>query len=191
MIPNMIFTMHSQKVVGRLTLITTLLLSGLPSSIKPLVIFVTAMDSTSTMAMTSGQAALLHAQRSNLLGRFRISLEQIKPHHLQRALSKDWIIKLKDHFVEFGLDRAAYPVKVMLEDDKVVSVVYNLGVEGSEGMNIPFLPKDVPVLVYDGQHRIAACNELEGSEEKWWYALVYRRGSCSVGLSVTACANYV
>ncbi|KAG8737867.1 hypothetical protein FRC10_007576 [Ceratobasidium sp. 414] len=113
----------------------------------------------------------LLAEPTFLLGKFKVTLDQITPHPDQRLLSEDWVIKLHARFVELGVDRAAHPVKVLLKDHPGV-LLKNSQRYGSMKF-VPELPKGISCLVYHGQHRLAACRKLEDTEEHWWYAEVY------------------
>jgi hypothetical protein len=135
----------------------------------------TSSKALSAKVTRAGHETLLKAEEKNFLGRFRVMLNQIQPHPLQRTISSDWVRSLKDHFLEVGIDRAAYPVKVLLKDDSIWDS-QSTGLMASGKESLPVMPENVGLLVYDGQHRIAACSELGDLEEKWWYALVYRRG---------------
>ncbi|KAG9087672.1 hypothetical protein FRC06_002432 [Ceratobasidium sp. 370] len=114
---------------------------------------------------------LLLAEPSFLIGKFKVMLEQIKPHPHQRLLSEDWVIKLHARFVELGVDRAAHPVKVLIHDQ--LGVLSENGQQSGSMQSVPELPNSISCFVYHGQHRLAACGKLEDPEEHWWYAEVY------------------
>jgi hypothetical protein len=117
--------------------------------------------------------ALAHAQ--HFLGLYRVSLQQISRPPLQHELDWGWVASLHKHFLDVGIDRVAYPIKVLLEqleDDSTICPLYKTG-------QLTILPESIKVLVYHGQHRVAACQLLERSEEHWWIAEVYGQGDHS------------
>ncbi|QRV79882.1 hypothetical protein RhiJN_07897 [Ceratobasidium sp. AG-Ba] len=114
----------------------------------------------------------LIAKTEHYLGRFCITLDQIKHHGLQRSVKCDWVRQLHQHFLDVGIDRAAHPIKVVLARPDDLAIVMQAQNHGQ----CPWLPRDIPVLVYSGQHRVHACQQIEDPKEHWWSADVYSSG---------------
>ncbi|KAG9090444.1 hypothetical protein FRC07_012107, partial [Ceratobasidium sp. 392] len=121
----------------------------------------------------SAAHGLLHAESSHLLGKYRVALSQIKSHPLQRPVDEPWVNSLYTRFNEVGIDRYTFPIKVILQYSQST---FSL-VKAIPSSSIPNLPTDVDVLVYQGQHRVAACRRLTELEEHWWIAEVYAPGT--------------
>lgn len=121
---------------------------------------------------TLASGTILVAESTYLIGKFRLWLHQVESHPNQRALSEDWVGKLHARFQENGIDRALYPIKVLLKELPEASLAEDPGA----GAGVPDLPTDLLCLVYQGQHRVAACKRLDRPEERWWFAEVYSPG---------------
>ncbi|KAG9086533.1 hypothetical protein FRC06_003037, partial [Ceratobasidium sp. 370] len=133
--------------------------------------------------MTSSQAhkntksasqVILVAEGNFLVGKFKVWVDQIEPHPDQRHLSQDWVESLVQRFQEIGIDRARYPIKVLLSGNGGEVISTTTSNTGSDG--IAELPRNLACLVYHGQHRVAACKKLSDASEQWWYAEVYKPG---------------
>lgn len=130
------------------------------------------MTSTSSRQFMREQV-LIEAESSNRLGVYRAKLEQISRHPQQRLLDKAWVKELSINMKEQGIDKAGHPVKVLLQDDES----WDHQLSGSLAENGScFLPPAVRLLVFDGQHRLEACDSIAEEEGKWWYVIVFRRG---------------
>lgn len=138
-----------------------------------------AMQSEPTPApstqITTSQI-LFDAETKHLLGRFRVDIGQLKPHPSQRQQSHDWVTALYNRFVELGVDRAAYPIKITIPPKDRTAVHQELMAAQAVG-RIAQLPSGITGLVYQGQHRIAACEKLADRNEHWWFAEVYSAGA--------------
>ncbi|KAG9084832.1 hypothetical protein FS749_004919, partial [Ceratobasidium sp. UAMH 11750] len=121
----------------------------------------------SNNSLASG--TILVAESTFFIGKFKLWLDQVEPHPNQRALSEDWVGELYARFQETGIDRALHPIKVLLKEPPAASVLEASG----RGAGVADLPTDLPCLVYQGQHRVAACKRLDRPEEHWWFAEVY------------------
>lgn len=64
---------------------------------------------------------------------------------------------------------------MILEKPSDMKVLVESGDQNKDG-KIPQLPVDIMMLVYHGQHRVAACNQLTDPEEHWWFAEIYSPG---------------
>lgn len=132
-------------------------------------------DSVSAREINPASQLILHAEPSYFLGNFRVSANQVRPHPSQRLLSQEWVDSLYQRFTNVGIDRAAHPIKLLLEKNQSLeSLVASSAEAGTTA--IPELPNNVVALVYHGQHRIAACRKMEDAKEHWWFAEVYRQG---------------
>lgn len=131
--------------------------------------------STSSRPATSASQAILLAEPGFLVGKYRVSACQVRPHPSQRLLCNKWVDTLHQKFEEVGIDRAAHPIKVLLEKSQDGdTLMQSLG--GTNGEPVEELPNCMVVLVYHGQHRIAACQKMDDPGEHWWFAEVYRPG---------------
>jgi hypothetical protein len=117
--------------------------------------------------------SLRDAKTKYHLGLFRVRLTQVQFHKHHRLQDRMWIDTLK-RGMEEGVDRELYPVEATLASDSAWTKLNatELAQDGSA-----FLPDEIIVVVHDGTHRIEAWKECPGpQEDKWWYAVVYRRG---------------
>lgn len=131
--------------------------------------------STNASAQTSEPQIILYAEPGFLVGKYKVWARQVRPHPGQRQLCEEWVESLHQRFREVGIDRAAHPIKVLLEENQRLDTLTEMSKKaGFEA--VPDLPEGVIVLVYHGQHRIAACQKMEDVEEHWWLAEVYRKG---------------
>lgn len=133
-----------------------------------------AESQTPALDGTAAQT-IFHAETKHLVGRFTIQASHIKPHPYQRPLSNEWVDSLLQKFQDFGIDRAGYPIKVLLESSTDPLPIAELPGQGPSS-EVPQLPAGIDVLVYDGQHRVEACRRLEHTSEHWWFAEVYQKG---------------
>ena len=129
----------------------------------------------STVAHSVSQL-ILHAEPVHFVGKYRVLANQVRPHPGQRLLCQQWVDSLHERFKDVGLDRAAHPIKVILENNNGLEALTAQSTEAGLGV-LSELPNNIAVLVYHGQHRIAACLKLEDLNEHWWYAEVYRQGT--------------
>ncbi|KAG8712216.1 hypothetical protein FRC11_000696 [Ceratobasidium sp. 423] len=119
-------------------------------------------------------ATIISARSKNFVGVFKVPTACIQPYREQRPLSHTWTQELKQRLEE-GVDRAAHPLKVLLDSNSTLpSLEEALKIAGPN--KVPWLPQGVKVSVYEGQHRVAACNLLSNRETHWWYAEVYNTG---------------
>ncbi|KDN39867.1 hypothetical protein RSAG8_08518, partial [Rhizoctonia solani AG-8 WAC10335] len=121
---------------------------------------------------TQSEELLLHAETSKCLGVFAIPSNQIEPHPLQRPLTYSWVQELKTAFTQ-GIDRATYPAKAILKDSQYTQQVQQLAAQYAGSPYLPVMLSGAHVLVFDGQHRVAACQELEDKDQHWWVVKVY------------------
>ncbi|KAG9128199.1 hypothetical protein FRC07_003130 [Ceratobasidium sp. 392] len=126
---------------------------------------------TVSEAVTASQA-LLNAETKHLIGKYRVEISQIQPHPSQRQLSDAWVDSLHQRFLEVGIDRVAFPIKLILHDSGDLQAVTSDCIAATQ-KHIPQLPPHVKALVYHGQHRVAACRRMVDPEEHWWFAEVY------------------
>lgn len=133
-------------------------------------------NSVSDTPMTSASQVILHAEPVFFIGNFVVAADQVKPHPSQRLLCQEWVDSLHQRFQDVGIDRAAHPIKVLLEKSCGLESLTEMSREPGSQL-VPELPKEVALLVYHGQHRIAACLKMEDVGEHWWYAEVYRQGT--------------
>lgn len=118
---------------------------------------------------------ILRAEGNYLVGRFRVLTEQCIPHSSQRMLRPEWVEHLVKVFEDLGIDRAQHPIKVLLEcDDQSLRRMREICKANPHV--VPWLPKDVRVLVYAGQHRVEACNQNANVKERWWFAEAHDHG---------------
>ncbi|KAG8728700.1 hypothetical protein FRC12_021563 [Ceratobasidium sp. 428] len=117
--------------------------------------------------------ALLNAEAQFLVGKFSVQLSQIKAHPNQRQLSEPWVDSLHQRFQEVGIERVAFPIKVILEKAADLDALLEK-TDVAPTTNIPKLPSNVNTLVYHGQHRVAACRRMTEEDEHWWFAEVYK-----------------
>lgn len=129
-------------------------------------------SSPSTPPSALATQVLVHAEARYIVGRYRVPTSQIQPHPVQRLLSSKWVDTLLDHFVKVGVDRFAHPIKVVLQDSEDACCLP----AATASTEVALLPSHVRVLVYHGQHRVAACQRMMEEEEHWWIAEVYRPG---------------
>ncbi|KAG8679734.1 hypothetical protein FRC11_003359, partial [Ceratobasidium sp. 423] len=126
----------------------------------------------STNESSNAQEVILHAEAVTFLGVFRVSASQIKPHRFQRALELSWLQHLKQCFI-VGIDRYANQIKAILVDPNQENRVKQLASGTPNPTSVPCLPEDILLFVFDGQHRIAACLQLEDVKEHWWIVKIY------------------
>ncbi|KAG8691566.1 hypothetical protein FRC11_000934 [Ceratobasidium sp. 423] len=117
---------------------------------------------------------ILFTNRQYFVGIFKVACAQFKPHPSQRHLKKEWTLKLKDSFLEQGIDRGASPVKALLMSVSASTKLKDVW-EGAVMGNPPMLPGGLILLLFDGQHRVAACELMDDPSEHWWYAEVYEK----------------
>ncbi|KAG9099435.1 hypothetical protein FRC06_005277, partial [Ceratobasidium sp. 370] len=115
------------------------------------------------------------AEQEYYVGRFIVGLKQVSPHPQQCLIDQDWVGLLSTAF-EQGIDRAAHPIKVLIEDDAQWETLVGPNTQLSHTGAAPSFPTDITLLVYHGQHRVQACKRLPSPEEHWWFADVYYRG---------------
>lgn len=132
---------------------------------------------SSYKTISSASQAILLAEPGLLIGKYKVSANQVKPHPNQRSLNPEWVDSLHQRFLEAGVDRAAHPIKVLLERNKDAESLMQGSSQG-DPLDVVELPKPMVVFVYHGQHRIAACQKMEDTQEHWWYAEVYKPGMC-------------
>lgn len=104
-------------------------------------------------------------------------LPQTQNHPDQRALDQAWVDQLTELIgCPDSLNRALHPISVVLVDDKWASNLEEMQKE--HPAVVPMLPEEVMVQVFSGQHRLAMLSQLglEGSEQLWWHAEVYKKG---------------
>lgn len=127
----------------------------------------------SVSAAYSIACSLRDAKELYHLGLFRVKLTQIEYHRHQRLQDRKWIETLKGG-MEKGVDREQYPVEATVSSDSAWAK-FNGSALATDGS--AFLPKEITLVVHHGQHRLEAWRDCPGpQEEKWWYAVVYRRG---------------
>lgn len=131
-------------------------------------------SSTSRLTTSTSQVVML-AEPGFRVGIYKVSANQVRPHPSQRLLSQEWVDSLHQRFQEVGIDRAAHPIKVLLKNSQDEENLMPCS-RGNGSETVEELPKTMVVLVYHGQHRIAACLKMEDVTEHWWYAEVYRPG---------------
>ncbi|KAF8593793.1 hypothetical protein BDV93DRAFT_582421 [Ceratobasidium sp. AG-I] len=124
---------------------------------------------TSTLCKTTTPASqvILLAEPNHLIGMYKVSTEQVQPHPNQRSVNPEWVDSLCQRFVQVGIDRASHPIKVLLDKGSLESAT------NTRPTDVLELPSNITVLVYQGQHRIKACQQLDDTKEHWWYAEVY------------------
>ncbi|KAG9081158.1 hypothetical protein FRC07_014613 [Ceratobasidium sp. 392] len=128
------------------------------------------MDSQGTaLFKTLPDESLAVAESEHYLGLYRVHLQQTSRHPLQRELQVTWVDTLHKHFLDVGIDRVAHPIKVVLLPSTDHDAVY----QSLRGKQLEWLPDDLQVLVYHGQHRIASCQLFDDPEEHWWLAHVH------------------
>ncbi|KAG8737096.1 hypothetical protein FRC10_008588, partial [Ceratobasidium sp. 414] len=133
-----------------------------------------AASSTATATTQDVLAyTLLNAETKYFVGRFRVLTSQVQPHPNQRQLSEAWVDSLHQRFLEVGIDRVAFPIKVLLADTINLNDLQH--VITANNITIPELPSHLKTLVYHGQHRVAACHRMVDKDEHWWIAEVYQR----------------
>ncbi|KAG8791832.1 hypothetical protein FRC12_008027 [Ceratobasidium sp. 428] len=116
---------------------------------------------------------LLNAEAQFLVGKFRVHISQVKPHPHQRQLSEAWVDSLHQRFLEVGIERVAFPIKVILERSSDLDALPGK-TSSTNTAAITELPSHVTTLVYHGQHRVAACKHMMEQDEHWWFAEVYQ-----------------
>src|SRR4051794_691478 len=104
---------------------------------------------------TQSEEILLHAEASKCLGVFAIPANQIEPHPYQRPLTLSWVQELKTAFAQ-GIDCSTYPAKAILKDSTHTQQVQQLAAQHAGSPYLPIMPSEMQVLVFDGQHQIAA-----------------------------------
>ncbi|KAG8704471.1 hypothetical protein FRC11_009856, partial [Ceratobasidium sp. 423] len=119
-------------------------------------------------------AKILFAESRYFVGTFKVPCSQLESHPNQRPRNKDWTLSLKERFKDVGLDKASFPVKALLYSTDGLSKLRGLW-EKSQAGTPPVLPEGFSLLVYDGQHRVDACELLDDPSEHWWYAEVYQK----------------
>ncbi|KAG9089594.1 hypothetical protein FRC06_001470, partial [Ceratobasidium sp. 370] len=128
----------------------------------------TAEPTASNIAMSAAQM-LLQVETRYLIGRFRVPLSQIEPHPVQRQLSSHWVDSLHEHFVKVGIDRVAHPIKAVLKHPQSPDTSFG----NDPSVEVHSFPSHLGVLVYHGQHRVAACQRMMDVQEHWWICEVY------------------
>ncbi|QRV74595.1 hypothetical protein RhiJN_02610 [Ceratobasidium sp. AG-Ba] len=129
-------------------------------------------DQHNTLATVLPDESLVVAEGEHSLGLYLVRLKQISRHPLQRELDLTWVDALHKHFLDVGIDRVAHPIKVLLLPSQDNHTLYR----SLPGRQPEWLPDDLQVLVYHGQHRVASCQLLNDSEEHWWFAHVHSNG---------------
>ncbi|KAF8599834.1 hypothetical protein BDV93DRAFT_511376 [Ceratobasidium sp. AG-I] len=129
-------------------------------------------EMSSQAAKDDPKDIILRAQDRYLVGRFRAWTRQCKPHPSQRMLRLEWVAQLNKSFEESGIDRAQHPIKVLLDRD-IQSLQRVRSLCQPDSQVIQWLPTDICVLVYAGQHRVAACEQLPDPQERWWFVEVH------------------
>ncbi|KAG8713534.1 hypothetical protein FRC09_018608 [Ceratobasidium sp. 395] len=127
----------------------------------------------SNLAPVPASHVLLNAETQFLIGRFRVPTAQIQPHPNQRELSEAWVDSLLQRFVDVGIERVAFPIKVLLKNPNQLDAL-RLVLQNNNCGDVPELPSEVLTLVYHGQHRVAACMRMIDENERWWFAEVYQ-----------------
>ncbi|KEP47032.1 hypothetical protein V565_170740, partial [Rhizoctonia solani 123E] len=123
------------------------------------------------------EVAIIELRKAHLIGTFTVFLSQTQNHPDQRALDQAWVDVLVEKIGTPGvLNRAAYPISVILEDSTWEEDLTDL-LDKSGIHSTPDLPNGVKVLVFAGQHRVAMLAQLGlGSPDQlWWHANVYKR----------------
>ncbi|KEP46445.1 hypothetical protein V565_198670, partial [Rhizoctonia solani 123E] len=115
---------------------------------------------------------ILRAEELTQLGTFVAWATQIEPHPYQRPLNREWVEALKDSFMH-DLDRSAHPIKAVLKNPMSADKVKQLVNTHSDPGSHPCLPKDLTIQVFDGQHRVAACELLADQTQHWWIVKIF------------------
>ena len=126
----------------------------------------------------SQELAIAEIRKANLIGTFTVLLNQTENHPDQRELDQTWVDQLMERIGTPGvLNRALHPIGVILEDETWIEELTRLLEEKGKD-SLPDLPKEVRVLVFAGQHRLAMLSQLDlgGSDQLWWHAQVYKKG---------------
>ncbi|KAG8737226.1 hypothetical protein FRC10_008412, partial [Ceratobasidium sp. 414] len=137
--------------------------------ITPIPAMTTAIASNTAI---SAAQVLLRVETQYLVGRFRVPLSQIEPHPVQCQLSSHWVDSLHEHFVKVGIDRVAHPIKAVLKHPQSPDTPFG----NDPNAEVHSFPSHLGVLVYHGQHRVAACRRMMDVQEHWWICEVYRPG---------------
>ncbi|QRV74586.1 hypothetical protein RhiJN_02601 [Ceratobasidium sp. AG-Ba] len=122
----------------------------------------------------SADELLAQVRKKHWIGRFRVATQQSSTHPDQRPLDEAWVDELANKIGnKANLNRALYPIGVILEDDGSKDELRALAGQSHEG--VPSLPGQHKVLVFAGQHRLAALPRLgvDKEEDLWWHADVY------------------
>ncbi|KAG8717729.1 hypothetical protein FRC08_006827 [Ceratobasidium sp. 394] len=120
------------------------------------------------------QDIIVLAEREYYVGRFTVDLKQVLPHPHQRPIDPEWVMSLFEAF-EPGIDRAAHPIKALIDDDAQWETLAGSGTQLFHTGAAPGFPLGIALLVYHGQHRVQACKKLPNPEEHWWFVDVYYR----------------
>lgn len=105
-------------------------------------------------------------------------LNQMQEHPEQRALDVDWVEKLVG-ILQGNLNRPLYPVGAVLEGDENLERLQT-SLQQSDPNGVPALPAGIKLLVFAGQHRLAALPRLGlDQDELWWHADVFTKRKCS------------
>ncbi|QRV83729.1 hypothetical protein RhiJN_11745 [Ceratobasidium sp. AG-Ba] len=122
----------------------------------------------------SADELLAQVRKKHWIGRFRVATQQSSTHPDQRPLDEAWVDELANKIGnKANLNQALYPIGVILEDDGSKDELRALAGQSHEG--VPSLPGQHKVLVFAGQHRLAALPRLgvDKEEDLWWHADVY------------------
>lgn len=119
------------------------------------------------------------ARRGCYIGRFRVMVDQTRGHPEQRVLDADWVKQLVEKFQD-NLNRPLHPVDAVLEVDTDLQAA-RACLRKSGQSDVPVLPAGVRVLVFSGQHRLAALSELPlHQDELWWHADIFTRSESRI-----------
>ncbi|QRV86959.1 hypothetical protein RhiJN_14977 [Ceratobasidium sp. AG-Ba] len=119
----------------------------------------------------SADELLAQVRKKHWIGRFRVATQQSSTHPDQRPLDEAWVDELANKIGnKANLNRALYPIGVILADDGSKDELRALAGQSHEG--VPSLPGQHKVLVFAGQHRLAALPRLgvDKEEDLWWHA---------------------
>ncbi|KAG8734208.1 hypothetical protein FRC11_008753 [Ceratobasidium sp. 423] len=120
----------------------------------------------------NAQNVILHAEKTTFLGLFTVSATQIKPHPYQRPLDAAWVHHLKKCFM-LTMDRSTHYIKAILKTSNDANHIMQIASSVADTQDPPHIPEGIELLVFDGQHRIVACLQLEDVKEHWWIVKVY------------------
>lgn len=133
------------------------------------------MPKAPSESIQSLQETIFQAERQHYVGKFKVKLSQVFPHPYQRSLDHKWVSDLARIFSEGPLDKAAHPIKALIDEDTQWHECMQSQAEPASTGQVPDFPDGIKLLVHHGQHRIEACRRLEPSDSAWWYADVYLR----------------